>query len=368
MENMKSTPVGVTLFYLMLMVFISPILFHIGSGLSIVLKYLEVSFFYPLFTGDSVDEEFIGVVIDYLGLTGIIFTIAALIGYTLPITLLTIIFIFLDYLLGLSKRLASLWIFFSRGVLGRLLKIVRINTFSGDLILENRLHVKYDDIATTKGILKAFLGNAKRTLLIPASIAGLLWVFIGGDYALNFPVVFLGNIVLPGEDQNLLLYFLLIFIPIIFLFLVFPSVSVLEQTGLRTVKYSSHKEVGNITNLGESIFSLIGNVFGVSAVLLLSSRLSDDFLKVSVSAAGYSTIEDLILNIFLVLPYGLLYAISCLLILLSFFIPSACIILLYLYPTRAIESVKHVRAKLQKKSNIPVSAVVLKTFSDDSLD
>jgi len=366
MEKMKSTPIGVAIFYLMIMVVVSSILIYLGNGLVIVLQAINSEFLSPLFGYDLGVEGFLDVAILYLGPIGIIFAIAALIGYTLPITVLTLVFIFIDHLIGFSKRLPSLWLFVTLRILNPLLKKVGIDIYSGDVILENRLNVKNDDIATTKGFSKAFLANSKRTLLIPASIAALLWVFVGGDYAIHSPIVFLGNIVISETDQNLLLYFLLIIIPILFTLLIFPSISVLEQAGLRIVKYSSQKEVGNITNLGESLFSLIGNVFGVSAILLLSSRMSNDLLEWNVSNAELSTIEVFLLNLFLVFPSGLMYAIANFLVLFAFFIPSACILLFYLYPTKALEAVKHVRAKLQQKDNIIISAVVLKTFSDDS--
>ena len=108
MEKMKSTPIGVAIFYLMIMVVVSSILIYLGNGLVIVLQAINSEFLSPLFGYDLGVEGFLDVAILYLGPIGIIFAIAALIAYTLPITVLTLVFIFIDHLIGFSKRLPSL--------------------------------------------------------------------------------------------------------------------------------------------------------------------------------------------------------------------------------------------------------------------
>jgi hypothetical protein len=62
----------------------------------------------------------------------------------------------------------------------------------------------------------------------------------------------------------------------------------------------------------------------------------------------------------------LLYALADILNFLSFFILNTGVLLLDIYLNRAVEAVKHIRAKLQRKRHAPISTVILKAFIEEN--
>ncbi|MFX1538104.1 MAG: hypothetical protein ACFFDI_28245 [Promethearchaeota archaeon] len=338
---------------------ISFFMFYLGSALVTTLLDLEISVLVPIFGGSEWAQLDIGSVIYtmylYFGPNGMLISFLAVIGYTVPITILAAIIFYVGFNSTFINRLSRWWLSQTKGPIARLLKFLGISSFEGTLILKEQMEIKDYNINSITGLLKTLLAHIGRTILIPASIIAFIWVFLAVEYQGSVPAVVLGYI--PFTD--IFLYIGMLIIPVIVLLLFFPGVAVLEQTGLRLVRVDFKKKIQVVSNLGEAIFATVGNILGISAVLLLSSSQTFDLLK-SIAGLYYWGLDQLLLNIVFVYPLTLLNVLGYLLVLSSLFLPISGLLLLELYPTKVVEAVKQTRVQILNEGIAPFGKVVLK--------
>ncbi|MFX1250902.1 MAG: hypothetical protein ACFFCZ_04725 [Promethearchaeota archaeon] len=360
MSNLKSATSMSKITALAILLPISFVLLHIALTITNVLNASVLNFFIPLLANDlaGIDLEPI-IEMFFLSLIGdgIIMTIRIFITWLIPITILIAIVNFLIHKLNLETWLARWWISQTQGFIGRLLTFLRIASFDGNLILEDQLEVEQVSITSFGELVKSIRTYSKGVLIVPTGIVGLIWAFFGGSLLFASPSFILWEVFL-----DLILYVAVLLIPVIFVVVFFPAVTILRQSGLRIVKTDSNNEVVRVSNLGDNIFSIVGNIFGIGALFLITGIWAG---LIVYKNPNLPDLMVLLFNAILSYPIGLLFAFTYLFVLIILFLPASALFLLDLFPERIITAVKQTRVQILQEGIAPFGDVDLKVEGAD---
>ncbi|MFX1538105.1 MAG: hypothetical protein ACFFDI_28250, partial [Promethearchaeota archaeon] len=326
------------------------------------LQALTVYFFIPLLEANPSDID-LGFVIDLLFSSligdGIVMTIGIFLTWVIPITILIAILSFLGHKLNLETWFSRWWVSQTQGFIGRLLTFLRITSFDGRLILEDQLEVEEVPISSIGELVKSIRTHSKGILIVPIGITGLIWVFLGGDLVYGAPALILWDMFFL---KPLILYITVLLLPVIFVVLFFPAVTILRQSGLRIVRTDSNNEVVKVSNLGDTLFSLVGNIFGIGALFLLTGALVG---LLEYENPDLPDLMVLFINAIISYPISLVYAFTYLFVLITLFLPASGLFLLDLFPERVITAVKQTRVQILQRGIAPFGDVDLKVERAD---